>query len=394
LVAGLCGFVVLLIAATAVAITLTMQKERERADADSVAQFLSDLFVAAIPKDRDPSSLTALEVLDAGVARLDRYTANQPVRRALLLEALGKTYRELSAHDRAETLLRESLAIRLEHLGERHADTLETMCGLGVLCRKIGRTDESIELNERALAGRRALFGDRHELVTQSMNNLAVSYQAANRSEDALKLLDEASRITIEMLGVEDDKAITQRANYGLQLAVAGRKDAVSLMEDLYATARRSLGDSHVATLHTGYGLGLAYMKADRFRDAVEVLDPVYTAEKRVFGERALDTASAGYFLGDALRRLGESQRGFDLLAEAHDIGVEIMGEGNDWVLNVQLKAALALIDLGEFDAARLRASNALRLAQASTGAARSKIPEAERILADLDAREPSEDDK
>ncbi|MBL8767667.1 MAG: serine/threonine protein kinase [Planctomycetes bacterium] len=387
LVVGACGLVLTLIASTVIAITLTIQKERERAEADAVAQFLSDLFVAAMPKDRDPSSLTALELLDAGVERLDRYTSGEPVRRAVLLEALGKTYRELSVHDRAEALLREALAIRREHLGDAHVDTLETMSSIGVLCRKVGRYDEAIELGEKVLAGRRAAFGDHDESVAQAMNNLSVALQAVGRSDEALTLLGEASAITVALRGRGDAGAITQRANYGLQLVVAKRPEAVDAMREVYSGARSALGDKNIATLHAGYVLGVAYLKSDRHQEAIDTLEPVLIDDREVYGARSIDTASTAYTLGEAHRLAGHAQRAFELLDEAHSIGVEVLGADHDWVLSALLKSAQAAAALGRVDEARTRAEDVLRRAEASEGAQRAKIAPARELLDTLDGK-------
>ncbi|MFG0320605.1 MAG: protein kinase, partial [Planctomycetota bacterium JB042] len=259
-------------AALALAESESLEKERQRADADAVATFLSDLFLDAKPEDRGVEDVSARELLEAGDAKLAEYADGDPLRRALLMQALGETYRDLSVDDRAERLLRGALDLRLEHLGERDARTLSSMNALGVLLRKTGRAEEAIALYRRALAGRREVFGPRSAEVATTMNNLSVALRSLKRDDEALEVLDEATAILLEVRGPGDTESITERANLGLNLALVDDPRAVPLLEELARAATDALGPRHTTTLHVGYCLGVALVYEDRDGEAIEVL--------------------------------------------------------------------------------------------------------------------------
>ena len=97
----------------------TILAEREaRAQAaisDRVAEFLVSVFAASDSNVNQALTheLTAREVLDAGVARIDTELADQPRIRARLLEAVGNAYRHMNANSRSVALLRQAADIYL-----------------------------------------------------------------------------------------------------------------------------------------------------------------------------------------------------------------------------------------------------------------------------------------
>lgn len=370
LVAGAALFALTLVGATIVAISLTLkkdvalerantearEKERQRADADAVAGFLSELFLDADPKDCNVEEVTALELLDAGYEKLDGYAEGDPLRRARLMEALGQTYRNLSRNDRSEELLRGALALRREHQGDEHADTLHTMNSLGILCRKTGRSEEAIELYRRVLAGRKRLFGPRSDEAAQAMNNLSVALRSLKQDDEALRLLGEATEIMLESRGPEDTNTITQRANYLMNLSIVKDESSVPLLEELYALAGDVHGERHQTTMHVGYCLGTALVRLDRHAEAVPVLTPVLAGQRAIEGERAAATTSTWYTLGIAHLECGAAAEAARHLRMAHALGVEHLGEGHTWVMSCRRREAEALVALGRLDEAEAAA--------------------------------------
>jgi non-specific serine/threonine protein kinase/serine/threonine-protein kinase len=95
--------------------------ERDRANQEAevarrVTAFTAGLFELANPTSTGSSEISARELLDAGVRRLEQQSdVQRPDVRAALMEAAGNAYRGLGAHAEAERLLNEALAFRAQH---------------------------------------------------------------------------------------------------------------------------------------------------------------------------------------------------------------------------------------------------------------------------------------
>src|SRR5690606_14348949 len=94
------SFCVLLLAAGVAAVlwqARVAEAERDRArlqaaTAEQVSAFLVDLFAAPDPAEALGDTLTAYDLLERGVRRIERDLAAQPLVRATLLNVLGRTY--------------------------------------------------------------------------------------------------------------------------------------------------------------------------------------------------------------------------------------------------------------------------------------------------------------
>jgi serine/threonine protein kinase/Flp pilus assembly protein TadD len=102
---------------------------------------------------------------------------------AVALQAQAYALGELNRHAEAEPLLRESLAIFREVLGERHPQTATLMHNLGWSLFCLGRRDEALPLLRAALEIRLELFDETHPHVKDS-RDLVARAEAAGEAPD------------------------------------------------------------------------------------------------------------------------------------------------------------------------------------------------------------------
>ncbi len=110
------------------ATTAAVEAQRERDEAEATMGFLVELFRAADPRQQPGLDLTARELLERGVARIDNLEA-QPGVQASLLTKLGDLYWVLGDAGRAEPLLRRALALRADDPAGR-IEVLNRLAGL------------------------------------------------------------------------------------------------------------------------------------------------------------------------------------------------------------------------------------------------------------------------
>ena len=105
----------------AVAVTLqarSITRERERAELEAetareVESFVLGLFEVADPGSSRGETVTARELLDRGVERVDAGLARQPAVQSRMLSTLGAVHTGLGLFDEAIELQRRALALRL-----------------------------------------------------------------------------------------------------------------------------------------------------------------------------------------------------------------------------------------------------------------------------------------
>jgi tetratricopeptide (TPR) repeat protein len=200
-------------------------------DAQEVTKFLVDAFASPDP-DRDGRTITVAEVLDRAEKRLEKELLDQPVTRAAMLDAIGKSRVGLGFRREGVNLLREAQRIRERELGPAHDDTLDSLSTLANVCRGVdgmryiatamqqqlvrikveklgadatdtldslhflghlqqedGYYSGAIDSFEKSLAMRRQQLGNTHPVIVEWSACLITAYDAAGRADDALRLM-------------------------------------------------------------------------------------------------------------------------------------------------------------------------------------------------------------
>jgi eukaryotic-like serine/threonine-protein kinase len=126
--------VVIVVAILAVGIAATTwqaeRAEREAARAAAVRDFLVSVFQASDPRiaqDKPRGQVTARELLDASVTRIEQKFASDPEIRIELHGVATQIYRELDEQQRYAELQQRHLALAREHYGEAHPIVLSAL---------------------------------------------------------------------------------------------------------------------------------------------------------------------------------------------------------------------------------------------------------------------------
>jgi tetratricopeptide (TPR) repeat protein len=193
---------------------------------------------------------------------------------ANVLTAQGK-------YDEAEPLYQQSLAIRHKvcaiHLvassrdysckvfGEEHLDVAESLNSLAELLRAQGKYDEAESLHRQSLAIRRKVcaihlvassrdhsckvLGEEHPSVAALLNNLAGFLHAQGKYEECIPLLRQSLEITRKVLGEEHPEVAILLNNLAGLLNDTGRsEDAYLCGWQALAIATRAFGPNHPTT--------------------------------------------------------------------------------------------------------------------------------------------------
>jgi tetratricopeptide (TPR) repeat protein/tRNA A-37 threonylcarbamoyl transferase component Bud32 len=237
---------IVLIVASAIALALqSARAARERDKAQQVAALLIDVFEVADPSEIRGAQVTAREVLDRGVERVERGLGSQPDVQADLRSVLGRVYRNLGLYERATGLTSRALDQIALLQGPRSATAAATRSRLGELLYLTGEYPRAeIELRE-ALAVQEAADGPASADVAITLNHLGKTLQAQGRLDEAEAALRRA--LSIGERGGQSPVLVAEAVtNLGAVMFVRSRlNDAEPLFRRALTIRREQLGNDH-----------------------------------------------------------------------------------------------------------------------------------------------------
>ena len=237
-----------LILTSTFSLTLAIQSRRlsvAHDKAQQVSELFVDLFTLSDPDENRGQMITAREILDRGVDKVNQGLNNQDAVKASLLEVMARVYHKLGLFDRARPLLEQSLALRrsTEPDGRSVADNLHL---LGLLLHDQGKYDVSAQHLKEAVELRKKLFGSRDGLVAQSTNYLALTYLRRGDWKTAEPLFRES--IAIHKASSGDPGPVFAESLTGLAMVHYAKGEyaaAHPLFVDSLARQRRYYGNEH-----------------------------------------------------------------------------------------------------------------------------------------------------
>jgi eukaryotic-like serine/threonine-protein kinase len=264
-----------------------MERDRARLQAsraEHVSTFLIDLFESPDPAEALGDTLTAYDLLERGLRRIDRDLTGQPLLRATLLNTLGQTYLSMGQHSRASALLDSALVLRRKHLGPS-PDVAQAMTDLGWVEALEGRHLRAESLYTEALATQRRFLGERHEDVAATLSRMAGMLQQRGDFEASEQVYLQALELMRELYRTPHPAYAGALQHLALLLWETGRYDeAEPLMEQALRVQRTLRGPAHpdLALLLNDYAMLL--QNQGRPEQADTVYREALAMQRQLFG--------------------------------------------------------------------------------------------------------------
>ncbi|MEZ4415808.1 MAG: serine/threonine-protein kinase [Gemmatimonadota bacterium] len=336
--------------------TLRLARERdvaqqERATAEQTVAFLARMFDQAGPGNALGDSVTVRAALDRGRVRLGNELEEQPLVRARLLNAIGRTYLSLGAFATADSLLMEALDLQEPKDGvTASAATADVLDNLALLEARRDGYDAGIAYGERAVAIREQA-GD-PLLLAKSLVNLA--YLLSSTSADsAVALLDRALALQEPTLGLESTELADTRYAQAVALLRGGRyPEGIAAMRRVQAVREARLPPNHPDRSSVLNALAIAYGQSGEPDSALVLFEQALQGQLAVFGPEHPEVALGLANLATAI----QSKLGVDtavaLLNRALEIRTGVFGEWSADVGNTLMTIGNAYNTSGETERA------------------------------------------
>ena len=334
---------------------LTRRAEQERDTAQQVAEFLSQVFQSPDPTGSDGRELTASQILDRGAERIDRELADQPAVRGMLLEMIGRTYRDMGLTEKAEEMLEKALAVRREQFGPEAPETAQVLQNLGRLKQQTGDFGRAEALLRESLRIQTRAFGDENFDVARTKNMLGLTLWEMDRLPEAAAWLEPAVA-TLERL-VGERHQIYLAASNNLAWVRFDQGDLAAAEREFrrrVATARAMYPEGHLSIASAGANLSAVLQLRERFAEAEPLSREAVAAQRKLYPNGHPNLANALEGLAWVLNNNGKLDEAESLWREILDLRPRVSGARHYLVADDQVLYGDCLRRLGRMEDAGL----------------------------------------
>lgn len=299
----------LLVLSGSAAFTRQLVVERDRAQQEAattreVSDFVVSLFEAADPAQGSRHDITARELLDQGLTRLQTQLKDQPAQRARLLEVLADVYERLGARPKALEAFDE--ALRTGTLSAEREARLQSRRAL--LLANSGRSDEAVLAGQRARSLALGLTPPDEALLATLENRLGVALTNLGRFDEAEPML-QSGLARYRRLDGERSSNIASLLHNLARLAL--RRGELDQAEDYFrqSLAMKRAGGASRSDNSLDTQVQLARLLADRQRyaEALSLLRDAVAQRETIWGPQSEHLASALNELGTVELDAGET---------------------------------------------------------------------------------------
>jgi tetratricopeptide (TPR) repeat protein len=236
-------------------------------------------------------------------------------------------HRGQGRYDTAVALFEQSFAVRHQHLGPDHPDTLTSWYGVGGGYWSVGRYAECLAIGEATLAARRRVLGPDHPDTLANASNIAVGYRELGRHDEAIALSEETLAVRRRVLGPDHPDTLRSQNNLaGCYRAVARHDEAIALYESTLAARRRTVGDQHPDTLQSRNNLAGGYQAVGRNDEAVILHESTLALRRDLLGPEHPDTLHSMFNLAEVYETVGRSTQAQMLHRTIHAARDRLLG--------------------------------------------------------------------
>lgn len=367
------GIAALAIIAASLAFVASQQRneavaQRARAEIEAetarrTTEFMVDLFEVSDPSEALGNTITAREILDKGVERVDTELADQPEIQATLKSTMGTVYTSLGLYGQAIPLLQSSLDTRRDILGADDPQVFDSMDDLGRVLGRSGDYAKALEFYTDAYEAKVA-NGEAESLeAATSLSGMAEMLMEQGEYAEAGPLFVQALELRRKLLGdVHPDVAESIR-KYGLNLFYEGQfEEAEKNLRMAVAMLRELHGDVHPDLDVALNDLAWALLELDNLDEAEALYREALQMKKALLGEIHPSVAMGLNNLALAYYYRGDLDQAEELTRQAIRVQQASLGESHPDLALFLSNLASLLYEKGESEAAMTAANEALIL--------------------------------
>ncbi|MBT4584685.1 MAG: serine/threonine protein kinase [Phycisphaerae bacterium] len=199
---------------------------------------------------------------------------------------LGRLHYLAGDYAKSEKLLKESLDLSTNSLGEDHSVTLEANTQMADLLNRQGKYDESEIFINKVLSTQRKTLGNDHKKTISTLHNLGVVYFGQGKYDEALPCFRESLDAQQKHFGEEHPSTLNSMLNLGNVLfSMKNYVEAKPILLKVLDLNRQILGEAHPSTANTLNSVGALLKAQKKYDEALPYIKEAFEVSKRVSGE-------------------------------------------------------------------------------------------------------------
>ncbi len=345
--------------------------EQQTATADLTLEYMIGMFGGSDPTLGGSADVTAREILDASISRIDTL-ASQPLVQARLLQAMGAVYTNLGLYDQADTLLRQSLTVRREVVGEEDPALERSLRQLAWLYLNEGRLTDALPLAEEAASIAELAYEPLSSLLADAILVLGVIHRDLANYEEARGHLDRSLEIREQVFGPDHIETAWGLFHLAWLEQLHGDDEAArAIYRRVLPIYSAEYGDDHVitATVLNDYAGALSDDPATA-DSALALYQRVVGIRKESYGPNHATVGDALGNVGTVYHRMGDLELAKDYYGLALAVYEEAYSSDNADVARIYYNIGEVSADLAEYDRAEASYLRALEATEIALGVA------------------------
>jgi tetratricopeptide (TPR) repeat protein len=386
----------ILVAATAVSTSLAVRATRAEKAAEAeartskaLADFLRrDLLQQAAPGEEPDRDVKLHTILDRAATKLDSRFTDAPLIEADVREVVADVYGSLGNYTAAHRHAVRVLALRRQHQGPDHLDTVTATLNVAVVLTDQGKHADAEPLFAQVLAARQRLLDPAHADTLAAANHRALNLRTLNRIPEADNLQTATLAVARRTLSATHPTVIRGLATLARIRHIQTRfPEAEALLREAIDLQTQSLGAENLDTLTTRNDLAVILKDSGKIDEAVAQYEAILALRRRVLSPDHPHVFISLGNLGGAYK----AQRRFAEAAAAQsaalELGRRLLSPAHPRVLTTLTNLADTLGQQQQFDKASALQREALALYTQHSGPDHALTQRAREKLADLQIR-------
>jgi tetratricopeptide (TPR) repeat protein len=282
--------------------------ENEAETARQTTHFMVDLFKVSDPSESRGNSITAKEILDKGVSRIDTELENQPAIQATLMDTMGSVYTGLGLYPEAIPLMRRALERRKSLPGGDTAMSVaQTQSNLGEALSLNSDYEEAARMLQDAFEVQRRALGPWSPEVAKTLSRLGDVMEAMGEYEKAEPLYQQALRIRRKAYGEIHPTVAKSIADVGVNAGDRDDfKDAEVYLRQALAMQRKLQNGAHPLLAEALNNLAWALNGLGRPAEAEPLYQEALEMKRKLYPDEHTELASGLNNLAFTREMLGD----------------------------------------------------------------------------------------
>ncbi len=321
-------FVLVILGFGASMAVLARRARIEAATAKQVTDFMVGLFDASDPDHGGADKITARDLLDKGVGRIDSQLKENPAVQARLYATIGSIYSNLGLFQQARDILAKALTLRSK-LGIDNEAAASTLSSLGELSFELGNFQDCEKYYREAARLHLAAGGAKSPDLIADYSALAGSLSAGNRLGEAEEFGQRALDLSIQVHGrVNAETALAMNNLKSILLLRGDYVNAEKLARDAYEIRKQVSPEGRDLAMFEG---NLAYVLGmlGRFPEAEIHARQAYAMVLRAMGDGTPGMAYRRIVLAKILLSTGKFQEALTLSKQGFEMQTKLLGDAH-----------------------------------------------------------------